>query len=120
AARAPGPHASRGHGHAPGALRHPASATATRPHLRYASLPLSFEQNAGQTDSQVRFLSRGKSYSLFLTSSEAVLVLNRSAPRRTQRTRRGAGKARRSSADRVPASRGTHPYPSTRGESAPL
>src|SRR5262249_6570587 len=41
----------------------------------YGSLPLSFEANQGQTDVQVDFLSRGPGYSLFLTSTEAVLVL---------------------------------------------
>jgi len=41
----------------------------------YGKRPLSFEANQGQTDSEVRFLSRGKGYSLFLTSNEAVLSL---------------------------------------------
>ncbi len=43
----------------------------------YGRLPLSFEVNQGQTDSQVKFLSRGSGYTLFLTSSEAVLTLTR-------------------------------------------
>ena len=41
----------------------------------YGKLPLSFEANQGQTDAQVKFLSRGSGYSLFLTSNEAVLSL---------------------------------------------
>jgi hypothetical protein len=41
----------------------------------YGKLPLSFEANQGQSDEQVRFLSRGRGYSLFLTSTEAVLSL---------------------------------------------
>lgn len=41
----------------------------------YSSLPLSFEANQGQSDEQVKFLSRGNGYSLFLTSTEAVLAL---------------------------------------------
>ena len=41
----------------------------------YGQLPLSFEINQGQTDSQVRFLSRGHGYTLFLTGDEAVLSL---------------------------------------------
>src|SRR5437667_4723399 len=41
----------------------------------YGKLPLSFEANQGQTDSQVKYLSRGNGYSLFLTSNEAVLAL---------------------------------------------
>ena len=40
---------------------------------RYGNLPLSFEANQGQTDSQVRFLSRGSGYSFFLTQTGAVL-----------------------------------------------
>jgi hypothetical protein len=43
----------------------------------YGQLPLVFEANLGQTDSQVRFLSRGSGYGLFLTPTEAVLVLKR-------------------------------------------
>ena len=38
-------------------------------------VPLSFEANQGQTDSQAKFLSRGDGYSLFLTSHEAVFTL---------------------------------------------
>ncbi|HEY3897136.1 MAG TPA: SBBP repeat-containing protein, partial [Chthoniobacter sp.] len=41
----------------------------------YGQLPLSFEINQGQTDPQVKFLSRGEGYSLFLTEQEAVLAL---------------------------------------------
>src|ERR1039458_4813570 len=43
----------------------------------YGKLPLSFEANQGQTDSHVKFLSRGNGYSLFLTSTEAVLSLKK-------------------------------------------
>jgi len=38
----------------------------------FAHVPLSFESNRGQTDGQVRFLSRGTGYTLFLTPNEAV------------------------------------------------
>src|SRR5207245_9298834 len=41
----------------------------------YGKLPLAFEANQGQSDPQVKFLSRGAGYSLFLTSNEAVLAL---------------------------------------------
>src|SRR5712692_5707796 len=41
----------------------------------YGKLPLSFEANQGQTDQQVKFLSRGPGYTLFLTGNEAVLAL---------------------------------------------
>ena len=43
--------------------------------LNFASLPVAFEPNLGQTDSQVKYLARGNGYTLFLTSSEAVLSL---------------------------------------------
>ena len=41
----------------------------------YGNLPLSFEVNQGQADRQVKFLSRGSGYTLFLTPTEAVLTL---------------------------------------------
>jgi hypothetical protein len=44
----------------------------------YGKLPLSFEANQGQTDSRVKFLSRGSGYTLFLTGEEAVFSLRRS------------------------------------------
>src|SRR5207245_10909401 len=46
----------------------------------YGKLPLQFEQNQGQTDKSVRFLSRGAGYSLYLTAGEAVLVLAKPNP----------------------------------------
>jgi hypothetical protein len=41
----------------------------------YRKLPLSFEQNVGQTAQEVRYLSHGSGYELFLTPTEAVLAL---------------------------------------------
>lgn len=41
----------------------------------YGKLPLSFEANRGQTDTQVKFLARGAGYGLFLTSDSALLSL---------------------------------------------
>ncbi len=43
----------------------------------YGNLPLSFEANQGQTDSRVKFVSRGRGYTLFLTGNEAVLALRK-------------------------------------------
>jgi hypothetical protein len=43
----------------------------------YGKLPLSFEANQGQTDPQVKFLTRGSGYSLFLTDRAAVLSLSK-------------------------------------------
>ena len=45
----------------------------------YVELPLSFEANFGQSHPEVRFLSRGNGYALFLTDSEAVLTLGKTA-----------------------------------------
>jgi hypothetical protein len=42
----------------------------------YGKLPLSFEENSGQTDSRVRFLAHGAGYTLFLTDQEATLRLD--------------------------------------------
>ncbi len=41
----------------------------------FASLPLTFELNEGQTDPRVKFLARGPGYTLFLTEDEAVVAL---------------------------------------------
>jgi hypothetical protein len=43
----------------------------------YGTLPLSFESNQGQIDGQVKFLSRGSGYTLYLTANEAVLALQK-------------------------------------------
>jgi hypothetical protein len=53
----------------------PQPATQARVAAAYGRLPLSFEPNQGQTDPQVKFLSRGRGYGLFLTGDEAVLSL---------------------------------------------
>jgi len=50
----------------------------------YGKLPLAFEINEGQTDSQVKFLSRGSGYTLFLTGSEAVLAVREPSASRPQ------------------------------------
>ncbi|MGA2427434.1 MAG: choice-of-anchor D domain-containing protein [Candidatus Acidiferrum sp.] len=42
----------------------------------YANLPLRFEENQGQTARDVRFVSHGSGYELFLTPDEAVLALH--------------------------------------------
>ncbi|HLI80574.1 MAG TPA: SBBP repeat-containing protein, partial [Candidatus Binataceae bacterium] len=42
-------------------------------------MPLTFEENRGQTDSRVKFLARGEGYALFLTSTAAVLKLRQPA-----------------------------------------
>jgi len=67
----------------PGRLRGSGVGTESRPRLvaSYGKLPLSFEVNQGQTDAQVKFVSRGRGYTLFLTGDEAVLELQESGVR---------------------------------------
>src|SRR3989442_854067 len=55
------------------------SGTQARVSETYGRLPLRFEANRGQTDPQVKFISRGDRHVLFLTSPEAVLAFT--APR---------------------------------------
>lgn len=45
----------------------------------FGVLPLSFEPNRGQTDSQVAYLARGSGYTLFLAPTSAVFELQRGA-----------------------------------------
>jgi len=46
----------------------------------YGRLPLSFEENVGQTAQEVRYLSHGSGYELFLTPQEAVMALRTPEP----------------------------------------
>ncbi len=73
--------------------------------VRYASLPLSFEVNQGQTDARVRFLARAQGYTLFLTHDEAVFVLQQmsSVIRHTSAGKPDPGPSRRDTA-RTPQS----------------
>ena len=66
-------------GYGPPAVGLATTAGTAQPRLAeaYGKLPLSFEINRGQTDSTVKFLSRGSGYSLFLTGNEAVLALRK-------------------------------------------
>src|SRR5438874_8529719 len=59
----------------------------------YGKLPLHFEANQGQADPQVKFLSRGAGGTVFLTSTEAVLVLTKSEPREVSEAPKPARKA---------------------------
>jgi hypothetical protein len=76
------------HTHATGVGPTPvtANASASQPRTKsdpewrnaYGKLPLSFEENVGQTAQEVRFVSHGTGYGLFLTSQEAVISLQQS------------------------------------------
>ena len=71
--------------------------TPDRPHVL---IPLAFEANDGQTDPRVKFLARGSGYTLFLTSSDAVLA---HGPDAVRMTFRGANaRAHLSPLDRLP------------------
>lgn len=52
----------------------------------YGKLPMRFEANQGQTGANVKFLSRGIGYGLFLTSREAVLTLRKPSGAPHQKT----------------------------------
>src|ERR1700724_3204080 len=54
---------------------------------RYGNLPLSFEENRGQTDPRVKFLTRSASSSMFLTPTGVVLKLRGRSPEMTGATR---------------------------------
>src|SRR5439155_7748349 len=51
----------------------------------YGKLPLSFEANRGQMDSDVKLFSRGGGYGMFITPTEAVLSLGSGSRRETKR-----------------------------------
>jgi hypothetical protein len=67
---------SGGHLRSAGTKSIPQPTRADDAHMRvleaYGKLPMRFEANAGQTDGEVKFLSRGNGYSVFLTPTETV------------------------------------------------
>jgi hypothetical protein len=74
----------------------------------YGKLPMSFEENVGQTAREVRYVSHGGRYDLFLTPQEAVMALSPSghldfSPRHRFATLRAIREARRNArkADRT-------------------
>jgi hypothetical protein len=52
----------------------------TRLNPRFGNAQLHFERNEGQIDNDVKFLARGPGYQIFLTETEAVMVLNSQSP----------------------------------------
>jgi hypothetical protein len=62
-----------------------ASTPAPRPSGAYGDLPLSFEENCGQADSRVKYLARGRGYTLFLTPKATVLELRHPSPAAEQK-----------------------------------
>ena len=100
----------------------PAAKGAHRWREAYGKLPLSFEENQGQTAKEVRYLAHGTGYELFLTAHEAVLALrsrchNDLSPlHRTAslRAMRKACKAEQLTAVRIQLE-GAGPHPSVNG-----
>ena len=66
----------------PAAVGGTSNSALTKQDLRWADtygrLPMSFEANVGQTAQEVRYMSHGTGYALFLTSQEAVVSLQHS------------------------------------------
>ncbi len=73
----------------------------SRPAPASIRLPLSFEENRGQTHPSVRFTARGTGYALFLTDTEAVLRVRR--PEKRVRDLAPGRPGARPEADRRPA-----------------
>ena len=59
----------------PAATASPSPAAVQAARASFAKLPLSFEENVGQTDGRVKYTSRGAGYNLFLTADEAIFAL---------------------------------------------
>lgn len=88
----------------------------------YGQLPLSFEENQGQTAREVRYVSHGSGYELFLTAQETVLALRPTqhydlSPRHRTASIRAMRKARK--AGQITAVRmqleGANPHPDIAG-----
>jgi hypothetical protein len=76
-----------------GASLQPDAAMKGRLNEAYGQLPLSFEANIGQVQSEVDFISRGSGYTLFLTPREAVLALRGPSPSSTTGNSRSSAQA---------------------------
>src|SRR5580658_6673372 len=88
---------------------------AARAQSNYGNLPVTFEANHGQTDPQVRFVSRGPGYTAFLTSDGMVLSLRAKEVVASQATNAvPAGPSKRSTL--VFRLLGTAPNPTVIGE----
>jgi hypothetical protein len=67
-----------------------------------AALPMRFEENVGQTDARVRYLARGRGYTVFVTETETMLALAAPATRaRAPEAGKGAREAARATAVRM-------------------
>ena len=76
-------------------------ATKARVRDSFGKIPLSFEMNQGQVDEEVKFLSRGPGYNLFLTPTEAVLSLSKPVPDAEPKQQAGKNAAAQRTMDAV-------------------
>jgi hypothetical protein len=83
-------------------------ATKARVSAAYNQLPLSFEENRGQVDKQVTYLSRGSTSTLFLTPTEAVLTLHRGESKEKQASTMSVVRMMLHGANRSPHITGEH------------
>jgi hypothetical protein len=85
--------------------------------IAYGKLPLHFEANQGQTESAVKFLARGKGYSVFLRPAEVMLNVRKSsvAEGRRQADKAAAPLATKTAAVRIRLM-GSQPAPEIVGE----
>ncbi len=60
----------------------PEAESAARVAEKLGQMPITFEQNLGQTDDRVKFTARGRGYGLFLTPTEARLALSQGKNKR--------------------------------------
>jgi len=81
-AESPGPLAEPGiwSGKAAGVLSTASEGARTWSESSYGKLPLSFEPNQGQASEGIKFVSRGRGYTLYLTGDEAILGLRTAGP----------------------------------------
>ncbi|TMI77815.1 MAG: hypothetical protein E6H04_13500 [Bacillati bacterium ANGP1] len=80
---------------APRGLVAAATDTPRQPSAAYGRLPLAFEANRGQTDPQVKFLTRTGHHVVFFTPTEAVLVLTTGQGKRKNNVERASRSPRR-------------------------
>jgi hypothetical protein len=85
--------------------------------IAYGKLPLHFEANQGQTESTVKFLARGKGYSVFLRPAEVMLNVRKPsvAEGRRQADKAAAPLATKTAAVRIRLM-GSQPAPEIVGE----
>jgi beta-propeller repeat-containing protein len=85
--------------------------------IAYGKLPLHFEANQGQTESAVKFLARGKGYSVFLRPAEVMLNVRKPsiAEGRRQADKAAAPLATKTAAVRIQLM-GSQPAPEIVGE----